>query len=85
MSPNEGSLSSFLSASGRPVMMPFYRILKASEIAEFRRKEISYCLRFAAGAPSSGAGVKMMTGCAAMMNSPTLFLSAIATPGSDAH
>ena len=66
-------------------MMLFLRILRASEIAEFRRKAISYCFRFAAAAPSSGGGVKMMTGRSAIMSSPALFPSAIATPGSDAH
>ena len=81
-SPKDGSLNSFLSDSGRLSIILFLRSRNASEIAAFRRKEISYCLRLAAAAPSSGAGVNMIVGRSAMMNAPSFSWSATATPGS---
>ena len=65
--------------------MAFFSTRSDSDIAEFRRKIISNCFKIAAAAPSSGGGAKMMIGRSAMMTSPTLSGSSIATPRSIAH
>ena len=84
-SPKDGLLSSSLSASGKLVMMLLFNMRRPYEMAAFRRKEISYCFKIAATAPSSGGGVKMMVGRSAIMKSPMFIGSASVTPGSVAH
>ena len=84
-SPKDGSLSSSLSASGKLVMMLLFNMRRPYEMAAFRRKEISYCFKIAATAPSSGGGVKMMVGHSAIMKSPIFIGSVSVTLRSGAH
>ena len=84
-SPIMGSLSSLMSASGMLVMIVFFRLRKASEMAELRRKDISYCFNTAAAAPNSGGCMNSTVGLFAMIRFPGFAASGAVLPGRSAH
>ena len=80
-----GSLSSLMSASCILAMIVFLRLRSASEIAELRRKDISYCFKTAAAAPNCGGCMNSTVGLFATMKFPGCSASGAVTPGNTAH